>query len=77
MAFHELSFKAISYIQIQVYDYPSHMLGKRPVIDGAGIWWILYSLCGIFIPVIVKYFIDTIISSIKKGISVVHSGVTH
>jgi fucose 4-O-acetylase-like acetyltransferase len=66
MAFHELSFKVINLVQIQVYDYPSYMLGKRPVIDGAGIWWILYSLCGVLIPIIVKYSVDATINRIMS-----------
>ncbi|MHB9030518.1 MAG: acyltransferase family protein [Candidatus Latescibacterota bacterium] len=66
MAFHELSFKPVNYIQIQVYDYPSYMLGKRPVIDGSGLWWVFYAFCGVFIPVVFKYCIELIFTRLSE-----------
>lgn len=60
MALHFLSFKLINLIQVKLYNLPSYMLAKFPIIDGSHGWWVLYCLCGIFIPVIVVYVIETL-----------------
>lgn len=60
LAFHELFFKIVHVIQIQLYDLPGCMLGKRPVIDGSGIWWIAYFSSGLLLPLAIKYCFEKV-----------------
>jgi len=60
LAFHFLAFKLVSLIQILIYKYPSSMLAKFPVISGSGGWWIIYSIIGVFLPILVKYILDKV-----------------
>ncbi len=64
MALHFLSFKLINLIQVKLYNLPSYMLAKFPIIDGSHGWWVLYCLCGIFIPIIVVYVIETLYKNV-------------
>ena len=58
MALHYLSFKLINLIQVKLNNLPIYMVAKYPVIDGANGWWILYSVCGVFLPLVVTYAIN-------------------
>jgi fucose 4-O-acetylase-like acetyltransferase len=58
MALHFLSFTLINLIQVRLYNLPIYMIAKHPVINGANGWWILYSVCGVFLPIIVIYGIN-------------------
>jgi fucose 4-O-acetylase-like acetyltransferase len=66
MALQFTAFKIVNYTQIQIYHLPIDVLAKFPIIDGSGIWWVIYSLCGILIPVGISYIIKSI--SIKTFI---------
>jgi fucose 4-O-acetylase-like acetyltransferase len=66
MALHFLSFKLINIIQVNMYHLPFYMVAKFPVIDGSNGWWLLYSACGIFIPISLKYTVDMFTQKIKK-----------
>jgi fucose 4-O-acetylase-like acetyltransferase len=65
MAMHFLSFKLINFIQVKLYNLPIYMVAKFPIINGDNEWWILYSICGVFLPIIVKYGIDGFIQKLK------------
>lgn len=65
MALHFLSFKLINFIQVKLYNLPIYMVAKYPIINGDNGWWILYSLCGVFLPIIAKYGIDEFIQKLK------------
>ncbi|MFT8316343.1 MAG: acyltransferase family protein [Clostridium sp.] len=58
MGLHFFSFKIINLIQIIVYKYPLYMLATYPVINGNKGWWILYTLCGVLVPITLKYLLD-------------------
>lgn len=67
LAFHFLSFKIISYIQLRIYNLPSYMLARFPILYSENGWWILYSLVGIVIPIIIKRSLN-LISNITRRI---------
>jgi fucose 4-O-acetylase-like acetyltransferase len=50
MALHFLAFKAVSYLQVKLYDLPPYMLGKHPTLVTSGGWWVLYLIAGMFLP---------------------------
>ena len=58
LAFHFLSFKVVYLIQIKLYHLPITVLAKFPVLDSNHGWWILYILCGVFIPTGIKFVFD-------------------
>lgn len=60
MILHFLAFKLVSLIQILYYNYPLAYLSKFPIINLGGAWWILYSLSGVFIPLILPFSINKI-----------------
>ena len=63
---HFIAFKLISIIKINIYSLPDYMLASFPVINTGGYWWILYSIIGIFIPILVAYLWDNIGMILKK-----------
>ena len=65
IATHFLAFKVVNLIQIYVYGYPAYYLAKFPVISGDNGWWIPYFLCGLFLPLGVKYGFDRCVASFR------------
>lgn len=57
LAYHCLAFKIVSYIIILIKDLPIEYLSSFPTITYGGVWWILYSLVGIILPLIIKKII--------------------
>ncbi len=67
MALHFISFKMINYLQIIYYDLPIYKLAMFPTIKGYGsYWWILYTLCGLFIPLGMRLIVDRLNKYIIK-----------
>jgi len=58
LGLHFLSFKLIDIIKISIYQYPSYMIGKFPVIDGSNGWYIIYTISGVILPLGVKFVYD-------------------
>ena len=54
MALHFTCFKIINLIQVILYNYPGYMIAHFPVLYANDWWWILYSLVGVIIPLIIK-----------------------
>lgn len=54
MALHLLAFKIVAYIQTVEMNLPIYMIGSHPVISGEHVWWIIYTIFGISIPLILK-----------------------
>jgi len=68
LALHLLSFKVISLIQVLLYDYHISMIGEHPVIHiNSGSWWVVYSVAGISIPLLIS-FLGTKTSSFTRAI---------
>lgn len=65
LTFHFISFKIISYIIIQLNDWPINRLSEFPVLnDNNAYLWILYTITGVTIPLIIKSLIDIIEESL-------------
>ena len=69
LALHMISFKLINYFQIKFYNYPIEYLSAFPYIDGSNGWWILYSLSGIILPVMMISLKSIILIKTKSFIS--------
>jgi Fucose 4-O-acetylase and related acetyltransferases len=60
MALHLTSFKIIGLLEIKIYKLPMYMLGNFGAIQGGGQWWILYTLAGVMVPILIVFTIDKI-----------------
>ena len=55
LALHFLCFRIVSFVVVCYYEMPLNHMGEHPVIAGiGGLWWILYSLIGIVVPLMIK-----------------------
>lgn len=60
-----LSFRFVIIIQIVVLGGSLRWLTDFPVHDGSGIWWLLYTVAGVYISVLVEKVLDIIKSKLK------------
>lgn len=65
MAFHLISFKAISLLQVVIYGYDTYNIAAFPILNGSGAWWILYSIVGVLLPILIKYLCDVTKNKIR------------
>lgn len=63
LIFHIPTFKLITLITIFVYNFPISKLASFPVITPTGLWWIVYSIVGVSIPLVTVWGIKYL----KKG----------
>lgn len=63
---HFLSFKAVSAIQILIYQENPYMLASFPILRRDGFWWVAYTIAGVLIPVAVKYGWDKCMALLQK-----------
>lgn len=54
MILHFLCFKIVNCIQVIIYHYESYKIAAFPILDGSGMWWLFYAVCGICIPIILN-----------------------
>lgn len=52
---HLLCFKLVNYLIVAVYRMPDYMTAAYPVVVKDGLWWILYTIVGVGIPVGITY----------------------
>lgn len=64
IALHFLCFKLISLIQIYIYGYELYCLAAFPVLNSKGMWWLLYTIVGLIIPLIFEMVFDKLFSFI-------------
>lgn len=50
---HQISFKIVTLIQVILYKKPGYMLGSFPVLYKENGWWVIYSIVGICVPLLV------------------------
>ncbi len=48
---HFVCFKLVTYIQLKVYNLPSSNLAAYPVLYSGGVWWLVYSVLGVGLPI--------------------------
>ena len=52
VALHFLSFKIVNYIIVLIYGMENYMVASFPVLSETGLWWLLYLILGICVPLI-------------------------
>lgn len=63
---HFLAFKLITIIQIFIYNEPVQKLAAFPVLRSGGIWWVLYTVVGVSVSLLLNYFYIRIKKTIVK-----------
>lgn len=53
---HFISFKIVDIVRIVLFSMPYYTIGKFPVIDVYGMWWVVYALVGVTIPLIINIY---------------------
>lgn len=68
LTFHFLSFKLVSLVIVYVYDLPMSKLSDFPVIIEYAdhFWWVIYSIIGIFLPLLICYLFNMFMGHINK-----------
>lgn len=61
---HFLVFKIINLLQIEIYELPIDKLSAFPVLKAKPFWWVLYSVIGICIPLLLNWCYDKVKSKI-------------
>lgn len=51
---HFLAFKIVNYIIVCKEQMPRYMIAAFPVLKTTGLWWILYTLFGLTVPLLVR-----------------------
>ena len=64
LVFHFLAFKLVTLFLIVIYDFPIERLSEFPVIK-LGNYWILYSVVGVFLPLIIWEIVEKIKKQMK------------
>lgn len=63
---HFLSFKIVSYIGIKITDAPDFLLASFPIYMKNGLWWVAYTVTGVFIPVLLSIEYKNLKGIIKR-----------
>lgn len=69
MALHFISFKIVELFKILVYQIGVENISKFPVSDGTKGWWVLYTIVGVVMPILIRYLykkINFIFRKVKK-----------
>lgn len=66
LALHMFSFKIINFVQILIYRLNYSYLSKRAINDYTS-WWIIYSLAGIFIPIMIVSCLNKVLLLFKHN----------
>lgn len=61
MIFHLLAFKLVNLLQVIIYNQSYNMIARYPTFMWKNGWWVLYSIIGVVIPIIIKLIINRII----------------
>ena len=64
LVFHFLAFKLVTLFLIVIYGFPIERLSEFPVIK-LGNYWILYSVVGVFLPLIIWEIVEKIKKQMK------------
>lgn len=60
LALHCISFKTITLIEYFIYKFDPYYIGKFPTFEISQSWTLLYVMCGIFLPILIKMIVDKI-----------------
>lgn len=80
LALHLVAFKLVMLLQIKIYNLSIDRLTDFPFIQMDGLWWVLYTIIGIFVPLAInvglnkcKLFFNKILIANKKGSRLIES----
>ncbi len=65
IALHFLCFKLVNYLEIIFYHMPKYMIAAFPVLISNGLWWIIYTVIGIGVPLLLRIIILKIYKIVK------------
>lgn len=65
MVLHFLCFKFINFICTIYYELPIELTGAFPVLIDKGLWWILYTILGVSLPLLIDFAIKKILNNLK------------
>lgn len=51
---HFWCFKLVHFVQIALYGYPKKYLAAFPYLNASGAWWVVYTIVGVAVPVIIS-----------------------
>ena len=57
---HFLAFRPVVALQLAVYDEPAYLLASFPILVKGGGWWILYTIAGVGLPLLVEKIVMAI-----------------
>lgn len=72
MILHFLSFKLVTLIQLAIYNEPIDYLAAFPYLHSESGWWLVYTVAGVMIPLVVYYGYLKLAIVIKKGLKRIH-----
>ena len=65
MMLHFLSFKLVAVLIVQIYNFPAYYIAAFPNLNGSeGLWWILYTIIGVSLPLLADYIYRLLKNSI-------------
>lgn len=67
MCFHFLAFKIVNVIWVWIYDAPKSYIASFPVLKGKGGWWLIYTIIGVLLPLILGGIVKKVWNSLKEG----------
>ncbi|MDR3598274.1 acyltransferase family protein [Clostridium sp.] len=71
LALQYISFKLIYLIQIIVYKLPIIRLGDLGPINSTGFWWIIFTMIGVLLPIIIHYISNLLSLFIVKWCNII------
>ena len=68
LLFHFLAFKLVILVEIIIKKLPMVLLASFPVLEryGNSCWWVVYSVTGVILPLLISYFGEKIVNLIRK-----------
>ena len=58
LSFHLLAFKLVTCFQVIIYSKPAYCLAAFPILYKNNLWWLLYCIAGVCIPLLLTFFCE-------------------
>lgn len=66
MALHFLAFKIVTWVKIIIYKEDIFCLASFPTYNSKNIWWVIYTLIGIAVPLSISWILSWIVTKFKN-----------
>lgn len=66
---HFLSFKPVNALLVLLYNEPAYMIASFPTYNAGGCWWIIFSICGICLPLLAQRAVAVLAGKVCKKVS--------